>query len=66
MLEAGRIRHEPWRCREAHNVELAHIPTGLAERDEDVLRVNDADDVLLLVLPQRNAGKRRPQNVIQN
>ena len=49
------VRHEPWRQRDRHDVDLPHVTVGLVERAQQILGVQDADDVLGLFAPQRDA-----------
>jgi hypothetical protein len=50
------LRHEPGRRDDRPDVDLAHVAVGRANGPQQVLGVQDADDVLRLVAPQRNAG----------
>ena len=54
VLEARGVGHEPGLGGEAHDLELGDVPAGAAERGEQVLRMQHADDILRLVLPDRH------------
>src|SRR5690606_38161979 len=51
ILHAGRVRYEPGLLQQLLDVDLLGIPIRAAEGDEQVLRMQDADDVLGLALP---------------
>ncbi len=51
------VGHEPGRQRDRHDVDLGKVAFGVLQRAQQVLGVQDADDVLGLVAPQRDAGE---------
>src|SRR5690242_3718902 len=56
--EFGGFRHEPRRRRQRYRIDAGTIAARLAERLEERLHVQDADDVLALPPPQWHARVR--------
>src|SRR5690606_10332122 len=61
FLQRRRVGHEPWLCRDAQNVDLVGFPVCTCKRAEKVFRVEQAENVFLLVAPERNACMRARQ-----
>ena len=51
LRQRADVRHEPGRQRDRHDVDLGEVASGMVERAQQVLGVQDADDVLRLVAP---------------
>ena len=49
------LRHEPRRQRDGRNVDLRRIAVGGADRAQQILGVQHADDIFRLVAPQRDS-----------
>ena len=50
------LRHEPRRQRDGRHIDPRRVAFGGANRAQQILGVEDADDVFRLVAPQGNAG----------
>ena len=56
--EAGRVGDEPRLGGDRADVDLRHVAADVLDRLEQILGMDDADDVLRLVLPDRHAACR--------
>ena len=63
VLQRGRVGHEPRLARNLHDVDALEIIVDVVKRAQQVLGVDNADNIIDIVAPERHTCMRAGQNI---